>query len=93
MKAPKFILAVLVILGFIASSSFFVIEEGSQGIVTQFGKPVGKPTTKAGLHFKIPFIQKVQVFEKRLLKWDGSPNQIPTRDRNTSGSTPRPGGG
>lgn len=81
MKAPKFLLAVLVIIGFVASSSFFVLEEGSQGIVTQFGKPVGEPKTKAGLHFKIPFIQKVQFFEKRLLKWDGSPNQIPTRDK------------
>jgi len=77
----KIIIAVLVVLIFIASSSFFIVEEGKQAIVTQFGRPIGEPIKKAGLNFKVPLIQKVQQFEKRLLKWDGSPNQIPTRDK------------
>jgi membrane protease subunit HflC len=58
-----------------------VVREGEQVVVTQFGKPVGDPVTEAGLNFKLPFIQKVSRFEKRLLKWDGSPNQIPTKDK------------
>jgi membrane protease subunit HflC len=47
----------------------------------QFGRPVGTPVTEAGLHFKLPFIQEVRRFEKRLLIWDGDPNQIPTAGR------------
>ncbi|GAG03844.1 unnamed protein product, partial [marine sediment metagenome] len=46
-----------------------------------FGQPVGEPITAAGLHFKTPFIQRAQYFEKRLLDWDGDPNQIPTKDK------------
>ncbi|MEX1099731.1 MAG: protease modulator HflC, partial [Bacteriovoracaceae bacterium] len=44
-------------------------------------KPIGKGSTQAGLHFKLPFIQKVRYVDKRILSWDGSPNQIPTRDK------------
>lgn len=65
----------------LASGAFFTVTEGQQAIVTQFGKPVGGPYTQAGLYFKVPLIQEVHTFEERLLKWDGSPNQIPTRDK------------
>lgn len=64
-----------------ASGALYVVEEGQQAIVLQFGRPVGSPVTEAGLHFKIPFIQDVRRFEKRLLIWDGEPNQIPTAGR------------
>jgi membrane protease subunit HflC len=50
-------------------------------VITQFGRPVGSEVTDAGLHFKIPFIQKVRRFDKRILNWDGYPNQIPTKDK------------
>ena len=63
------------------SNPFFVLNEGRQAIITQFGKPVGEPIIKAGLHFKVPFVQKVRYFEKRTLEWDGYPTQIPTRDK------------
>ena len=63
------------------SNPFFVLNEGRQAIITQFGKPVREPITKAGLHFKVPFVQKVRYFEKRTLEWDGYPTQIPTRDK------------
>jgi len=68
--------AVLSLLG-----AFYVVQEGQQAIVLQFGRPVGTPVTEAGLHFKLPFIQEVRRFEKRLLIWDGEPNQIPTAGR------------
>lgn len=61
--------------------TFFVVEEGQQAVVLQFGRPVGAPISKAGLYVKIPFIQEVRRFEKRLLIWDGDPNQIPTAGR------------
>ena len=63
------------------SGAFYTLEEGEQAVIVQFGRPVGAPVTEAGLHVKIPFIQEVRRFEKRLLIWDGDPNQIPTKGR------------
>ncbi len=60
---------------------FYILPEGKQAVVTQFGAPVGDTATKAGLHFKTPFVQKVRYFEKRIMIWDGSPNQVPTNDK------------
>ena len=70
------LLAVL-ILGF---SSIYIINEAEQAVVTQFGKPVGGAVTDAGIHFKTPIIQTVIKFDKRILEWDGSANEIPTLD-------------
>jgi len=74
-----FIIVVLSIIGF--KSVFFELPEGRQVIITQFGKPVGEPITEAGLHFKMPFVQEVRYVDKRILSWDGFPNQIPTKDK------------
>ena len=60
---------------------FYVLREGQQAVITQFGRPVGQPIMAAGLKFKLPVIQKVQYFDKRILIWDGDPNQIPTNDK------------
>jgi membrane protease subunit HflC len=60
---------------------FFILPEGQQAVITQFGAPVGQPVTTAGLKPKIPFIQIVQYFDKRVLICDGEPNQIPTIDK------------
>ena len=76
----KFFPSVLVLLVFILINSMFIINEAEQAVVTQFGKPVGDPILDAGLKFKIPFIQKVIRFEKRILEWDGAANEIPTKD-------------
>ena len=70
------VLGLLVIAG-----TFYTVQEGEQAIVLQFGRPVGEPVTEAGLHVKLPFVQEVRRFEKRLLIWDGDPNQIPTKGR------------
>ena len=64
-----------------ANGSLYVLDETQQAIVTQFGKPVGEPRTSPGLNFKVPFIQKVQFFDKRYLEWDGERNQVPTMDK------------
>jgi len=63
------------------ANGFYVLEEGKQAIITQFGRPVGQPVTEAGLHFKTPFVQEATYFEKKILIWDGDPNQIPTNDK------------
>lgn len=62
-------------------SGVFVLDETEQAIVTQFGRPVGEPRTEPGMHFKVPFIQRVQYFDKRFLEWDGDVNQVPTKDK------------
>jgi modulator of FtsH protease HflC len=65
----------------VLSSCLYVVDETQQVVITQLGKPVGKPVATSGLHFKLPVIQKANFFEKRVMKWDGNPNQIPTRDK------------
>ncbi|HDN85254.1 MAG TPA: protease modulator HflC, partial [Candidatus Aerophobetes bacterium] len=83
MRIEKWIpIAVVVIIGIIVlSSALYVVDETQQVVITEFGQPVGKPITRAGLYVKKPFIQKVNYFDKRLLVWDGVPTQIPTRDK------------
>jgi membrane protease subunit HflC len=81
-QIAQFFLIGLVLLAIaIVYDGFFILEEGKQVVVTQFGAPVGEPVTDAGLHFKMPFIQKTEEFEKKILIWDGDPNQIPTNDK------------
>ncbi|MGE0043705.1 MAG: protease modulator HflC [Vicinamibacterales bacterium] len=63
------------------SSAAYQVGETEQVIITQFGEPKGSPVTEPGLHFKLPLIQTANVFEKRFLEWDGSPNQMPTKDK------------
>ncbi|MCH6199133.1 protease modulator HflC [Aquiflexum sp. LQ15W] len=75
------ILVFLAILLYTIYSSIFILDETKQAIVTLFGKPVGEPRTEAGLNFKIPYFHKVQYFDKRYLEWDGSRNQVPTKDK------------
>ena len=83
MNTPmKYTLGILALAAVLAlAGSFYVVEEGQQAVVLQFGRPVGATVSEAGLHFKVPFIQEVRRFDKRLLIWDGDPNQIPTAGR------------
>lgn len=82
MKKSKIIYIVLVVVALIfVAQSVFILDETQQAIVTQFGKPVGEPRTSPGINVVIPFIQKVQFFDKRYLEWDGDKNQVPTKDK------------
>ena len=74
------IIVVILVVPF-AVGMFYTVDEGEQVVITEFGRPVGKPIVDAGLKVKTPFIQQVHRFEKRILEWDGSPNQIPTKDK------------
>jgi len=76
------VITVFVVVVLIAvSGTFYTVPEGQQAIIIQFGRPVGDTVTQAGLHVKLPFVQEVRRFEKRLLVWDGDPAQIPTKGR------------
>ncbi|HAR41354.1 MAG TPA: protease modulator HflC [Bdellovibrionales bacterium] len=75
-------IVILTVLGIAATlSAAYVVPEGRQAVITQFGRPIGTPVTSAGIHVKMPFIQDVQYVDKRIMTWDGFPNQIPTRDK------------
>ncbi len=75
-------IVVVAIIGLILfASSIYVVDMTQQVVVTQFGRPIGDPITAPGLKMKIPFIQKANMFEKRILEWDGNPSQIPTKDK------------
>ena len=84
MKGVLAVIPLLLVAGliFLATGSlYYQVNEGEQAIVIQFGRPVGDPITEPGLYWKLPFVQEVRRFEKRILTWDGDPNQIPTKGR------------
>jgi len=73
-------LLILLIAGAVClKGSLYILDEVEQAVVVQLGAPVGEPVTTPGMHFKVPFIQEVRRFDKRVISWDGDPNQIPTR--------------
>ena len=76
----------LIIIGFslfglVILNSAYIVSESQQAVVTQFGEPVAGPVLNPGLHWKTPFTQVVQKFDKRILEWDGYPSEVPTRDK------------
>ncbi len=83
MKNKKIIASIIavLILGIVLTQSIFIVSESEQVVITQLGKPVGKAVIDAGVHYKVPFIQTANYFDKRFLEWDGDPNQIPTKDK------------
>ena len=75
-------------LGVLVFGCAYTVEQTEQVILTQFGRPIGDPINSnktapdgAGLHFKIPFVQQANRFEKRILEWDGAPCEMTTRDK------------
>ncbi|MBG88649.1 MAG: HflC protein [Verrucomicrobiales bacterium] len=73
--------AIVTLIGtIILFSSAYTVQETEQVIITQFGRPVGT-ATNSGLHFKLPFIQEINSFEKRILPWDGDAIEMPTKDK------------
>ncbi len=67
--------------GGIFMSSIYTVGEVEQMIITQFGRPVGDPIVNSGLKIKLPFIQEINVIDKRVLEWDGRPSDMPTKDK------------
>lgn len=80
MKAVIF-WVVVGVAAFLASGSFYTLPETQQAIITEFGKPVGQPITTAGLHFKTPFTQEVNLIDKQILEWDAQRSEMPTKDK------------
>lgn len=61
-------------------ASVYTVSPTEQVVLTQFGEPKAT-VTEPGLHFRTPFVQEVNRLEKRLLPWDGDPENMPTKDK------------
>jgi membrane protease subunit HflC len=70
----------VVLLGIFASSATYTVTETEQVVITRFGKPQ-RVVLDAGLHMKLPVVDAVVTLEKRLLPWDGEPENMPTLDK------------
>ncbi|MDA1054554.1 MAG: protease modulator HflC [Planctomycetota bacterium] len=68
------------IAGILLWSSIYVVPEGKQAVLTQFGRPV-RTATDPGIYFKIPFTQQATLLEKRILPWDGNAESMQTGDK------------
>ncbi|MFG0318756.1 MAG: protease modulator HflC [Planctomycetota bacterium JB042] len=79
----RFVPVALVVALLVAVAAAFTVHETEQVIITQFGDPVRGPITESGLHFKLPFVQDVRRFDKRILEWDGDAREIVTKDKKT----------
>jgi len=79
-KFIKILIPTILIVGFALYSTFFIVKETHQAIVLQFGSPK-KIYKDAGLHYKIPFIQNVQLIDKRVLEIDAPPEEIIASDQ------------
>ncbi|NBC04488.1 MAG: protease modulator HflC [Bacteroidetes bacterium] len=80
-KKQIIIIGLFLALFLVMFDGFYTVDETEQVIITQFGAPVGEAIVDPGLKMKIPFIQKVNRFDKRFLEWDGDQNQVPTKDK------------
>ncbi|MDC0628749.1 protease modulator HflC [Pelagibacteraceae bacterium] len=80
MKVPKFIIPAIVVIGVFVFQSLFIVQEINQAIVLQFGDPK-KIISKAGLNFKLPFIQNVVFLDRRILNLDNAPQEVIASDQ------------
>ena len=76
----RLLVPIIIIIGVVVFQSVFIVQEISQAIVLQFGDPK-KIITKAGLNFKLPFIQNVVYLDKRILNLDSAPEEVIAADQ------------
>lgn len=77
----KVISSILILVAIVAYTSLFTVTEMERAVVIRLGKPVGDPIETSGLKVKVPFIDRVEYFDKRLLEYDSEPKELITRDK------------
>ena len=80
MRILRVLIIILIAAGILASQVFFIVDETNQAIVLQFGNPI-RTIQNPGLYTKIPFIQNLIFFEKRILSSDAPPQEYLTTDK------------
>jgi membrane protease subunit HflC len=78
--APTIIVVAAIVVGVIIAQPFYVIDEGEQAVIVQMGRIV-RVVTDAGLHIKVPAIDQVVRYPRRILAWDGEAKSMPTREK------------
>jgi membrane protease subunit HflC len=73
-------LGLVVLLVVVLGGAAYVVPEWEQAIVTQFGQPI-RTVREPGLHWKIPFVQTVTFFDKRVLGADAGSSEYITLDK------------
>jgi membrane protease subunit HflC len=81
MRTFQIALAGLIVAAFVVLQCVFVVDQTQRAILLQLGKPVGESDYGPGLHFKLPFIQNVILFDARVLEYDAPAAEIITRDK------------
>lgn len=82
MKIGASCLLILIVCVLVAViSCVFVVDQTEMAVRTQFGQPIGEAIKQPGLYFKVPLIQEIHYFDRRIMEWDGSPTEIPTKDK------------
>jgi membrane protease subunit HflC len=81
MKGPRNILIgiIVLIMLLLVLSPYYIVDEGEQAVVIRFGKIV-HISTNAGLKFKMPLVDKVLYYPKRIQSWDGDAQLYPTEE-------------
>ena len=80
------IVILIVILGALGSSAFYIVDEREKAIVFQFGEIVAS-SEEAGLYFKVPVINNVKFFDARIQTLDAAPQLYLTREKKRSCSS------
>ena len=75
-----FITVIIIFIFVIILRPFFILPEGEQAVVTRFGK-IAKVHTEAGLKIKVPAVDQVTRYSKKILSWDGDPQRLPTSEQ------------
>jgi membrane protease subunit HflC len=81
MKRIPILLLLAAVVLLVVTRAAYVVDQAEQVIIVQFGEPIGGVVTDPGLHWRVPFVQEVRRFDKRMLDWDGDVSQIPTLGR------------
>ncbi|GAB1409661.1 protease modulator HflC [Desulfovibrionales bacterium] len=81
MKNIQLTVISLALVVFVALQCIFIVDQTQRAIVLQLGKPVTEGHFGPGLHFKLPFIQNVILFDNRVLEYDSPAAEIITKDK------------
>ena len=79
-KQKLFAIVIIIIIVLVLIGPFYVIDEGEQAVIVRMGKVINS-VNEAGLYMKVPFIDDVVKYPKKIMAWNGEQKSIPTREK------------